>query len=322
MTPGQQLAARALGWPDEQLAAAGRHGDTEIAHVAPGEVVVPDRVLDQGDTRRKLSLGFAAANLPMGRYTVGGDDDSINPATGMREYYADPGMDGPSGPDSGMGGMEGSAGMGEGYGSGPGGFGTGAAADVGMDDMDGGPVGTGFDPDQHAAAQAAVDAFNENSDAGREAARTAAAAAQIGSLKSAGWSDQEIGDMLGVAPDRIGAAHVDLLAPDRRPARSMLEAVRTGRPPSSYAVARMATMGTPISPAIALGDMLTNMAVQRGWDLSYDVPEAPDDAGGGDWQQYAPLEGVAPKNGLAPENVEDLQRYYRRTWRGYLPENS
>ena len=110
------------------MARAGRHGDTQLAHVTPGEMVVPERVLGQGDTGRQLIEGFAQAGLPIGRYRVGGMDDSRNPMTGMREFF-DPG-DMESGQDPGVGG---------GYG-----------------DMDGGPAETGFDFGQAQAAQDAV----------------------------------------------------------------------------------------------------------------------------------------------------------------------
>jgi len=35
-----------------------------------------------------VQAAFASAGLDFGRYQVGGSDDSVNPATGMREYYA------------------------------------------------------------------------------------------------------------------------------------------------------------------------------------------------------------------------------------------
>ena len=78
------------GLMSRRMARAGRHGDTQLAHVTPGEMVVPERVLGQGDTGRQLIEGFAQAGLPIGRYRVGGMDDSRNPMTGMREFF-DPG---------------------------------------------------------------------------------------------------------------------------------------------------------------------------------------------------------------------------------------
>ena len=70
----------------QQLARKGRGGDTMVGHLTPGEVVVPAPVMAQRMVRGALSQGFAQARMPMGRYTVGGRDDSRNPRTGMREY--------------------------------------------------------------------------------------------------------------------------------------------------------------------------------------------------------------------------------------------
>ena len=70
----------------QQLARKGRGGDTMVGHLTPGEVVVPAAVLAQPGMRGTLGRGFRAAQHPMGRYTVGGRDDSRNPRTGMREY--------------------------------------------------------------------------------------------------------------------------------------------------------------------------------------------------------------------------------------------
>ena len=85
------------GLMSRRMARAGRGGDTTVGHLTPGEVVVPERVLGQGDTGRQLIEGFAQAGLPIGRYRVGGMDDSRNPMTGMREFF-DPGPRGRSGP--------------------------------------------------------------------------------------------------------------------------------------------------------------------------------------------------------------------------------
>ena len=75
-----------------KLADMGRMGDSELAHVTPGEIVIPRNVLAHGDTRGELAEAFAATGAPMGRFVVGGMDDSINPRTGMREYFG-PGDD-------------------------------------------------------------------------------------------------------------------------------------------------------------------------------------------------------------------------------------
>jgi hypothetical protein len=67
------------------LAAQGRNGDTEIGHLTPGETVIPKDVLTL-ELQRELDRAFAKSGLDQGRYTVGGEDDSINPRTGIREF--------------------------------------------------------------------------------------------------------------------------------------------------------------------------------------------------------------------------------------------
>ena len=58
----------------------GRNGDTTVGSSHPRrEWSVPERVLGQGDTGRQLIEGFAQAGLPIGRFRVGGMDDSRNP---------------------------------------------------------------------------------------------------------------------------------------------------------------------------------------------------------------------------------------------------
>ena len=119
------------GLMPKNLAAMGRGGDTEVGHLTPGELVVPDRVQQQPDIRAKLIEAFEKAGVPIGRYTVGGKDDSRNPKTGMREYYdgGDPSGGGDSAGGTGPGGGEmggGGDGGGDGGGYG-GGYGTGGS---------------------------------------------------------------------------------------------------------------------------------------------------------------------------------------------------
>ena len=83
------MSAQALVQAQRRMARMGRGTDSEIGHLTPGEVVVPREVLAQMGTQESLRRGFAAAGIDMGRYTVGGGDDSRNPRTGMREYRVD-----------------------------------------------------------------------------------------------------------------------------------------------------------------------------------------------------------------------------------------
>ena len=72
----------------QNMAAMGRNGDTQLAHVSPGEMMVPRQVLDNNPG---LNSGINAAIMDMGgdpnRYTVGNQDNSINPMTGQPEFF-------------------------------------------------------------------------------------------------------------------------------------------------------------------------------------------------------------------------------------------
>lgn len=69
----------------KQLAAAGRGGDTRLAHLTPGEVVVPRKIAP-------LALGLLSeAGMNPERYQVGRKANSRNPATGLLEFRYDDG---------------------------------------------------------------------------------------------------------------------------------------------------------------------------------------------------------------------------------------
>ena len=87
------------------LAAAGRGGDTELAHVTPGEMVIPKAVLAQPGVQAMLSGAFAEAGRDPARFVVGARGNSRNPRTGMREYWGGegPGNDGTGGGSTGGG---------------------------------------------------------------------------------------------------------------------------------------------------------------------------------------------------------------------------
>ena len=66
----------------------GRYGDTRMAHVAPGEMVVPRQVMQNNP---QLAQGIASAISSEGidprRYMVGTPQNSINPNTGQPEFF-------------------------------------------------------------------------------------------------------------------------------------------------------------------------------------------------------------------------------------------
>ena len=75
-------------------AAKGRGGDTELGHLTPGEVVLPPEFPQQRPDLFAEIAEFLGNDI--GRRTVGGSDDSINPDTGYPEFGI-----GPGGPSSG-----------------------------------------------------------------------------------------------------------------------------------------------------------------------------------------------------------------------------
>ena len=68
----------------------GRNGDTMMAHVTPGELVVPQEVLSQRpDVARGLGVAFRDVGADPTRYVVGSGSNSINPVTGEPEFFLD-----------------------------------------------------------------------------------------------------------------------------------------------------------------------------------------------------------------------------------------
>lgn len=70
----------------KEIAAKGRYGDTELAHVARGEVIVPTDVNDD-DLMDAIKKAFKKKKVPLERYIVGTKLNSRNPETGMTEYF-------------------------------------------------------------------------------------------------------------------------------------------------------------------------------------------------------------------------------------------
>lgn len=73
------------------IALQGRNGDTEVAHVTPGEIVLP-KILQTPAVLGALRQAAAAAKIPLDQLKIGNDLNSINPLTGRPEF-ADPPQD-------------------------------------------------------------------------------------------------------------------------------------------------------------------------------------------------------------------------------------
>jgi len=69
-----------------ELAAQGRGGDTEIAHVTLGEIILPE-VLHTPAVLNAIRQAAMDANIPLEQLRVGSDFNSINPQTGQPEFF-------------------------------------------------------------------------------------------------------------------------------------------------------------------------------------------------------------------------------------------
>lgn len=70
------------------VAQYGRNGDTEIAHVTPGEQVIP-KAVQSPRLMRTVAQEFNRAGVPMSRYRVRSTKASVNPDTGKEEFFLD-----------------------------------------------------------------------------------------------------------------------------------------------------------------------------------------------------------------------------------------
>jgi murein DD-endopeptidase MepM/ murein hydrolase activator NlpD len=69
-----------------ELAAQGRGEDTEIAHLTPGELVIP-RTLQSPELMDALHRAAAAHNIPLEMLSVGNARNRINPNIGVPEFW-------------------------------------------------------------------------------------------------------------------------------------------------------------------------------------------------------------------------------------------
>ena len=89
----QQLAESAmigseapLGPMALELSQAGRGGDTMLAHLTPGEVVLPLGMMDDADFERAVETRFNQLDLNPEEYVAGLGIASLNPVTGLEEF--------------------------------------------------------------------------------------------------------------------------------------------------------------------------------------------------------------------------------------------
>jgi len=69
-----------------QLAQAGRGPDTQLVHVAPGEVILPPQVMADEAFEKIVGDRFAELDMNPEEYVVGAGIASLNPVTGLEEF--------------------------------------------------------------------------------------------------------------------------------------------------------------------------------------------------------------------------------------------
>ena len=70
----------------EKIAEEGRGEDEVIGHLTKGEIVIPKAFMEDERIAAAIQQIFAAADVNINQYTVGHDENSINPTTGNPEF--------------------------------------------------------------------------------------------------------------------------------------------------------------------------------------------------------------------------------------------
>ena len=84
---GAQIAQESeLAGLAQQIAAAGRGPDTTLAHLTPGEVVLPPEMMESPSFETAVENRFRELDLNPEQYVVGMGIASLNPQTGLEEF--------------------------------------------------------------------------------------------------------------------------------------------------------------------------------------------------------------------------------------------
>jgi hypothetical protein len=72
----------------DQMAAMGREGDNMLAHLESGELVIPRRFLEENEEFKSYVMAFFdGQGVDPERYIAGSDANSLNPETGIAEFF-------------------------------------------------------------------------------------------------------------------------------------------------------------------------------------------------------------------------------------------
>lgn len=85
-TTNQRKSRKMLKEVTDQAAEKGRGGDSVMAHLTPGEVVIPKDMASDPDFQKIMSKYFSENGADINQFTVGSDKNSINPETGQPEF--------------------------------------------------------------------------------------------------------------------------------------------------------------------------------------------------------------------------------------------
>ena len=83
----------------KQLEKKGRDGDKMIAHLTPGEIVIPRSLAEDDDFRAVLTEFFKENNVDLEKFIVGSGKNKINPKTGLMEFGLFGGLFAPKDPN-------------------------------------------------------------------------------------------------------------------------------------------------------------------------------------------------------------------------------
>jgi hypothetical protein len=72
----------------DKIADEGRGEDEVIGHLTKGEIVIPKVFMEDERIAAAIQQIFAAADVNINQYTVGHDENSINPTTGNPEFFS------------------------------------------------------------------------------------------------------------------------------------------------------------------------------------------------------------------------------------------
>tara|TARA_R100000654_G_scaffold9635_1_gene22021 strand:- start:1806 stop:2630 length:825 start_codon:yes stop_codon:yes gene_type:complete len=87
LATGEEMVPEVDPMTMEEGAEAGRKGDTVLAHLTPGELVVPLAMLEgDADFAGMMKASFEAAGVNMNQFIVGHEENAVNPETGYPEF--------------------------------------------------------------------------------------------------------------------------------------------------------------------------------------------------------------------------------------------